>query len=160
MNTLYFTSPYRRSLRTIRLEYGEVKNKFVLRTFEGNIIGRKVSEEGSPKEEVFEDEQELLKKVHKTKKGLLEGRWIVKNKQSFSQPSFLKTEIVDGKISFEFSVDIDPVKLDERKTEIEEDFVEQIDKEIDTNIWKRVRKRGSDNLVSLEEYSLPSTNEK
>ena len=140
MNTLYFTSPCRRSLRTIRLEYGEVKNKFVLRTFEGKIIGRKVSEEGPPKEEVFEDEQELLKKVHKTKKGLLEGRWIVKNKQSFSQPSFIRTEIVDGKISFEFSVDIDPDKLDERKTKIEEDFVEQIDKEIETNIRKGVEK--------------------
>ena len=139
MNTLYFTSPYRRSLRTIRLEYGEVKNKFVLRTFEGNIIGRKVSEEGSPKEEVFEDEQELLNKVHETKRGLLEGRWIVKNKESISQPTFLRTEIIDGKVSFEFSVDIDPVKLDERKTEIEEDFVEQIDKEIETNIRKGVR---------------------
>jgi len=141
MNTLYFTSPYRRSLRTIRLEYGEVKNKFVLRTLEGNIIGRKESEEGSPKEEVFEDEQELLKKVHKTKKGLLEGRWIVKNKQSFSQPSFLKTEIVDGKISFEFSVDIDPVKLDEQKTKIKKNFVEKIDKEIETNIRKGGRKK-------------------
>ena len=139
MKELYFTSPYRRSLRTVRLEYGQVKKKFVLRTFEGNINRRRVSE-GSPREEVFEDEQELLKKVHKTKKGLLEGRWIVKNKQSFSQPSFLKTEIVDGKISFEFSVDIDPVKLDERKTEIEEDFVEQIDNEIETNIRKGVRK--------------------
>ena len=140
MNTLYFTSPYRRSTRTIRLEYGQVKKVFILRTFEGNIIGRKVSEEGSTKEEVFEDEQELLKKVQKTKKGLLEGRWIVKNKQSFSQPSFLKTEIVDGKISFEFSVDIDPVKLDERKTKIEDDFIEQIDIEIETNIRKGVRK--------------------
>ena len=96
--------------------------------------------ESLPKEEVFEDEQGLLKKVHKTKKGLLEGRWIVKNKQSFSQPSFIRTEIVDGKISFEFSVDIDPDKLDERKTKIEEDFVEQIDKEIETNIRKGVRK--------------------
>ena len=139
MKELYFTSPYRRSLRTIRLEYGQVKKKFVLRTFEGNINRRRVSE-GSPREEVFEDEQELLKKVHKTKKGLLEGRWIVKNKESISQPTFLRTEIVDGKISFEFSVDIDPVKLDERKTEIEEDFVEQIDKEIETNIRKGVRK--------------------
>ena len=139
MNTLYFTSPYRRSLRTIRLEYGEVKNEFVLRTFEGNINRRKVSEEDSPKEEVFEDEQELLNKVHKTKRGLLEGRWIVKNKESISQPTFLRTEIIDGKVSFEFSVDIDPVKLDERKTEIEEDFVEQIDKEIETNIRKGVR---------------------
>jgi len=135
MKELYFTSPYRRSTRTIRLEYGQVKKVFILRTFEGNINRRRVSE-GSPREEVFEDEQELLKKVHKTKKGLLEGRWIVKNKQSFSQPSFLKTEIVDGKISFEFSVDIDPVKLDERKTEIEEDFVEQIDKEIETKYSK------------------------
>ncbi len=139
MKELYFTSPYRRSLRTIRLEYGQVRKRFVLRTFEGNIIGRRVSE-GSPKEEVFDDEKELLKMVYETKKGLLEGRWIVKNKQSISQPSFLKTEIVDGKISFEFSVDIDPVKLDERKTEIEEDFVEQIDKEIETNIRKGVRK--------------------
>ena len=139
MKELYFTSPYRRSTRTIRLEYGQVKKVFILRTFEGNINRRRVSE-GSPREEVFEDEQELLKKVHETKKGLLEGRWIVKNKESISQPTFLRTEIIDGKVSFEFSVDIDPVKLDERKTEIEEDFVEQIDKEIETNIRKGVRK--------------------
>ena len=126
--------------RTIRLEYGQVKKKFVLRTFEGNINRRKVSEEGSPKEEVFEDEQELLKKVHETKKGLLEGRWIVKNKQSFSQPSFLKTEIIDGKVGFEFSVDIDPDKLDERKTEIEEDFVGNLGKEIGKKM-KRTKPR-------------------
>ena len=140
MKELYFTSPYRRSIRTIRLEYGQVKKKFVLRTFEGNINRRKVSEEGSPKEEVFEDEQELLKKVHETKKGLLEGRWIVKNKQSFSQPSFLKTEIIDGKVGFEFSVDIDPDKLDERKTEIEEDFVGNLGKEIGKKM-KRTKPR-------------------
>ena len=140
MNTLYFTSPYRRSLRTIRLEYGQVKKKFVLRTFEGNINRRRVSE-GSPREEVFENAQELLKKVHKTKKGLLEGRWIVKNKQSFSQPTFLRTEIIDGKISFEFSVDIDPVRLVERKTKIEEDFVGNLGKEIGTNIRKGDRKK-------------------
>ena len=140
MKTLYFTSPYRESIRTIRLEYGQVKKKFVLRTFEGNINRRKVSEEGSPKEEIFEDEQELLKKVHETKKGLLEGRWIVKNKQSFSQPSFLKTEIIDGKVGFEFSVDIDPDKLDERKTEIEEDFVGNLGKEIGKKM-KRTKPR-------------------
>ena len=141
MKELYFTSPYRRSTRTIRLEYGQVKKKFVLRTFEGKIIGRKVSEEGSPREEVFEDEQELLKKVHKTKIGLLEGRWIVKNKESISQPTFLRTEIIDGKVGFEFSVDIDPVKLDERKTKIEEDFVGNLGKEIETNIRKGDRKK-------------------
>ena len=127
MRELYFTSPYRRSTRIIRLEYGQVKKVFVLRTYTGEINGRGTSE-SPPKEEVFEDEQELLKKVYETKKGLMEGRWIVKNKESISQPTFLRTEIIDGKVSFEFSVDIDPVKLDERKTEIKEDFVEQIDK--------------------------------
>ena len=101
MKELYFTSPYRRSLRTIRLEYGQVKKKFVLRTFEGEINGKGESE-SPPKEEVFEDEQELLKKVYETKKGLLEGRWIVQNKQSISQPSFISTNVMDGEVSVEF----------------------------------------------------------
>jgi len=140
MKELYFTSPYRRSLRTVRLEYGQVKKVFILRTYDGEINDRGESE-SPPKEEVFDDEQELLKKVYETKSGLLEGRWIVQNKQSISQPTFLKTEIVDGKISFEFSVDIDPVRLDERKTKIEEDFVENLGKEIETNIRKGDRKK-------------------
>jgi hypothetical protein len=101
MKELYFTSPYRRSLRTIRLEYGQVKKKFVLRTFEGNINRRRVSE-GSPSEEIFEDEQELLKKLYETKSGLLESRWIVQNKQSISQPSFISTNVMDGEVSVEF----------------------------------------------------------
>ena len=88
MKELYFTSPYRRSLRTVRLEYGQVKKVFILRTFEGGING-KVESESPPKEEVFEDEQGLLKKVYETKSGLLEGRWIVQNKQSFSQQSIV-----------------------------------------------------------------------
>ena len=101
MKELYFTSPYRRSTRTIRLEYGQVKKKFVLRTFEGNINRRRVSE-GSPSEEIFEDEQELLKKLYETKSGLLESRWIVQNKQSISQPSFISTNVMDGEVSVEF----------------------------------------------------------
>ena len=93
MKELYFTSPYRRSLRTIRLEYGQVKKIFLLRTFEGGINGKGESE-SPPKEELFEDEQELLKKVYETKSGLLEGRWIVQNKQSISQPSFISTNVL------------------------------------------------------------------
>ena len=135
MRELYFTSPYRRSTRIIRLEYGQVKKVFILRTFEGEINGRGTSE-SPPKEEVFEDEQEMLKKVYETKKGLMEGRWIVKNKESISQPTFLRTEIIDGKVGFEFSVDIDPVKLDERKTKIEEDFVGNLGK----GIGKKMKK--------------------
>lgn len=139
MKELYFTLPYRRSTKTVRLEYGQVKKVFILRTYDGEINGRRTAED-FPKEEVFEDEQEMLKRVYETKKGLMEGRWVVQNKESISQPSFLKTEIIDGAISFEFSVDIDPVKLDGIKTEIAEDFVENIDKEIETNIRKGVNK--------------------
>ena len=139
MKELYFTLPYRRSTRTVRLEYGQIKKKFIVRTFDGEINGKRTSE-GSPKEEVFEGEQEMLKKVYEIKKGLMESRWVIQNKESISQPSFLKTEIVDGAISFEFLVDIDPVKLDGRKTEIAKAFVEHLDKEIETNIRKGVRK--------------------
>ena len=101
MHYFLVVSPYRRSLRTVRLEYGQVKKVFILRTFEGGINGKGESE-SPPKEEVFESEQELLKKVYETKSGLLEGRWIVQNKQSISQPSFISTNVVDGGVSVEF----------------------------------------------------------
>ena len=139
MKELYFTLPYRRCKKTVRLEYGQVKKKFIVRTFDGEINGKRMSED-SPKEEVFADEQEMLKKVYEIKKGLMESRWVIQDKESISQPSFLKTEIIDGAISFEFSVNIDPEKLEGRRTEIAKDFVEQIDKEIETNIQKGVRK--------------------
>ena len=139
MKELYFTLSYRKSKKIFRLEYGQVKKKFLVRTYDGEINGERTSED-SPKEEVFEGEQEMLKRMHEIKKGLMESRWVIQDKESISQPSFLKTEIIDGAISFEFSVDIDPVKLDGRKTEIAEDFVENLDKEIETNIRKGVRK--------------------
>ena len=101
MKELYFTSLYRRSTRSIRLEYGQVKKVFILRTFEGGINGKGESE-SPPKEEVFDEEQEMLKKVYETKSGLLEGRWIVQNKQSISQPSFISTNVMDGEVSVEF----------------------------------------------------------
>ena len=101
MKELYFTSANRRSLRTVRLEYGQVQKVFVLRTYTGEINGKGESE-GSPSEEVFKNEQEMLKKVYEIKKGMMEGRWIVQNKQSISQPSFLKTDVIDGEVSVEF----------------------------------------------------------
>ena len=101
MKELYFTSANRKSLRTVRLEYGQVKKVFVLRTYTGEINGKGESE-GSRSEEVFKNEQEMLKKVYEIKKGMMEGRWIVQNKQSISQPSFLKTDVIDGEVSVEF----------------------------------------------------------
>ena len=142
MKELYFTLPYRRTKKTVRLEYGQVKKKFIVRAYDGGINGRGTSED-SPKEEVFEGEQEMLKRVHEIKKGLMESRGVIQDKESISQPSFLKTEIIDGAISFEFTVDIDPVKLDGRRTEIAQDFVEKINKEVETSIRKGVENKGS-----------------
>ena len=139
MKELYFTLPYRKSKKTVRLEYGKVNKKFIVKTFDGEINGRGTYED-SPKEEVFDDEQEMLKRVYEIKKGLMESRWVIQDKESISHPSFINTEIIDGAISFEFSVDIDPGKLEGRRTEITKDFVEQIDKEIETNIRKGFRK--------------------
>ena len=135
MKEVYFTLPYKRSTTKFRLEYGQLNKKFIIRTFDGKINDRSNSED-SPNEEVFESENEMLKKVDEIKKGLLKSRWVMHNKESFYKPSFLKTGIVGGAISFEFSVGIDPVKLEARKTEIAKDFVENIDKEIETNIRK------------------------
>ena len=139
MKELYFTLPYRRSKKTVRLEYGQVKNKFIVKTFDGLINGRRTSED-SPKEKVFDDENEMLKRLYEIKKGLLESRGVIQDKETISHPSFLKTEIIDGAISFEFSVDINPDKLKGRRTEIAKNFVEQVDKEIETSIRKGVRK--------------------
>ena len=142
MKELYFTLPCRRSKKTVRLEYGQVKKKFIVITFDGEINGRRTSED-SPMKEIFNDEQEMLKRVYEIKKGLMESRWVIQDKESIPQPSFLKTEIIDGAISFEFSVDIDPDKLEGRRTGIAHDFVEKIDKEVETSIRKRVENKGS-----------------
>ena len=139
MRELYFTLPYRRSKKTVRLEYGQVGKEFIVKTFDGGIFGRRTSED-SPKEEVFDDEQEMFKRIYEIKKRLMESRFVIQDKESISQPSFLKTQIIDGAISFEFSVNIDPDKLEERRTGIAKDFVGQIGKEIETNIRKVVIK--------------------
>ena len=139
MKELYFTLPYRGSKKTIRIEYGQVKKKYIVRTFDREINGKETSED-SPKVEVFDVENEMLKRVNDIKTGLIESRWVIQDKDLISQTSFLKTEIIDGEISFKFTVGVDPKKLYERRTEIAQDFVQQIDKEIEKSIRKGVRK--------------------
>ena len=53
MNQLYFTLPYSRSIRAIRMEYGLFGKKYVLRTFEGEITLHGERED-LLKEEIFE----------------------------------------------------------------------------------------------------------
>ena len=104
MNELYFTYPNSKTNRAVRLVYGQLGEKYVLKTFEGeeNPNGLFLHKFIYPREEVFEDEQRLLKKVYETKSGLLEGHWIVQNKKSISQPSFSLTNVIDGEVSIEF----------------------------------------------------------
>ncbi len=139
MKEVYFTLKSRSSIPTVRIEYGKEKKTFIVRIFDSEVNSSR-NYKYRPKEEVFEDEQEMLKKVNEIKKGLLENNWIIKNRDSITKHSFLKTGIVDGTISFEFSVNLDPAKLKVRKNKIAKDFVHNLYSEIETNIRKGVNK--------------------
>ena len=77
----------------------------------------------------------------------MESRWVIQDKESISHPSFLNTEIIDGAISFEFSVDIVPDKLNRRRTEIVKQVIKTkefkkdiIDKKRIDVILKKIKK--------------------
>ena len=101
MKELYFTKPYRRTIRTLRLEFGEVKDKYPLKFTDGEI-NLKGKSEFSPIENVYDNEQEMLKNVWETRKQLSEERWILRTKEespSTKQPSFIQTDFMNGKIT-------------------------------------------------------------
>ena len=139
MKEVYFTLQSRKSIPTVRIEYGKEKKNFIVRIFDCEV-NRRRTYEYCPNEEVFDAEQDMLKKVNEIKKGLLENNWIMHNRDSIPKHAFLKTGTVDGKISFEFSVNLDPVKLKVRKKKIVKDFVHNLYTEIKTNIRKEVNK--------------------
>ena len=139
MKEVYFTLQSGRSIPTVRIEYGQEKKNFIVRIFDSEVNSRRTYEY-CPKEEVFDDEQDMLKKVNEIKKGLLENNWILQNTDSIPKHLFLKTGTVDGTITFEFSVNLDPVKLNVRKKKITKDFVHNLYTEIETNIRKGFNK--------------------
>jgi len=65
--------------------------KVVVRIFEGQI-DRMGEREGLPKEILFEDKQELLKKIHELKN----------EPPKFTQTSFLRTDLGEDEVSFKF----------------------------------------------------------
>jgi hypothetical protein len=75
MEELYFVRRKRGNYKTLRLEFGEVKNKFLLRFLEGEI-----KSESYPVETFYDDEQEMLKKVLKLREQLSEERWMLKTR--------------------------------------------------------------------------------
>ena len=105
MIELYYIKPYRKLLRTLRLEFGEIKNKFLLRITEGEITRNKGKTEFPPIEEVFDEEQEMLKKVWEMRKQLSEEKWNLKTKEEspkVKQPSFITSKTMNGEMSMEF----------------------------------------------------------
>ena len=104
MKELYFTKPYRRSIRTLRLEFGEVNNKFLLKFIDGEI-NLKDKSEFSPIEKVYDDEQEMLKNVWETRKKLSDERWIMRTKEespTTKQTSFIILKTMNGDLSMGF----------------------------------------------------------
>ena len=73
MNELYYVKRERKSLRTLRIEFGECKDKFLLRFIEGEI-NPELKSESYPVETFYYDEQEMLKKVLKLREQLSEER--------------------------------------------------------------------------------------
>ena len=71
MNELYYVKRERKSLRTLRIEFGEYKDKFLLKFIEGEINPEGKSE-SFPVETFYDDEQEMLKKVLKMREQLTE----------------------------------------------------------------------------------------
>ena len=99
MRELYFFSSYRKSIRTIHFQYGFAGKRFILKITSGEINGRGTSE-GNTEEVVFEGEQELLKGVYERKKELLvTKRWEITEKQSATQPSFIRNDLINGEIT-------------------------------------------------------------
>ena len=79
MEELYFIRRKRGNYKTLRLEFGEVKNKFLLRFIEGEINPEGKSE-SYPHETFYNYEQEMLKKVLKLREQLSEERWMLKTR--------------------------------------------------------------------------------
>ena len=104
LKELYFVKRERRSLRTLRIEFGEVNNKYLLKLIDGEI-NLKWKSEFSPIESVYDDEQEMLKKLWETRKQLSEERWILKTKEDSpktTQPSVITLKTIDGFLSMEY----------------------------------------------------------
>ena len=73
MNELYLTKKYRKSLNILSLEFGEVNNKFILRSIEGEINSQGTSEFSS-KGEAFDNDKVMLEEVRELRKRLPEDR--------------------------------------------------------------------------------------
>jgi len=70
MNELYFIRTNSKTIQVVRLEYGQLGEKYVLKTFEGeeNPNGLFLHKSIFPREEVFDNDQVMLKEVWELRK--------------------------------------------------------------------------------------------
>jgi hypothetical protein len=107
MNELYFTKTNRGIIQVVRLEYGQLGEKYVLKTFEGeeNPNGLFLHKSIFPREEVFDNDQVMLKEVWELRKRLSEDRWTLETKEespTTHQTSFITLKTIDGDLSMEY----------------------------------------------------------
>ena len=79
MEELYFVRRKTGNYKTLRLEFGEIKNKFLLKFIECEINPEDKSE-SYPVETFYDDEEEMLKKVMKMGEQLTEESWMLKTR--------------------------------------------------------------------------------
>ena len=72
-----------------------------MRMFDGQI-DRMGERENLPKEILFEDEKELLKRIHEIKNELKDSEWSEREPPTVTQPSFLRMDLGEGKLSCYF----------------------------------------------------------
>ena len=107
MKEFYFTYPNSKTNRAVRLEYGQLGEKYVLKTFEGeeNPKGLFLHKSIFPREELFDDEQLMLKEVWELRKRLSEERWTLGTKEespTTQQTSFITLKTIDVDLSMEY----------------------------------------------------------
>jgi hypothetical protein len=88
----------------LRLEFGEINHKFLLKSIEGEINGKGTTE-FSPREEVFDNDQVMLKEVWELRKRLSEDRWTLETKEeshTSNQTSFITLKTIDCDLSMEY----------------------------------------------------------
>ena len=107
MNELYFTKTNREIIQVVRLEYGQLGEKYVLKTFEGeeNPNGLFLNKSIFPREEMFDNDQVMLNEVWETRKRLSEDRWTfeaLEESPKTNQTLFITLKTIDGDLSMEY----------------------------------------------------------
>ena len=107
MNELYFIRTNSKTIQVEGLEYGQLGEKYVLKTFEGeeNPNGLFLHKSIFPREEVFDDDQVMLKEVWELRKRLSEDRWTLETKEdspTTQQTSLITLKTIDGDLSMEY----------------------------------------------------------